>query len=269
MQVPLVIGTFGNTKYSDLQKVVDTGLDCGIKAFDTAPSYGTERMLGKALRNCSMLHHITRENLFVSDKVDAWQMQRSNGDVRFYVEKAIKEMNIQYLDILFVHWPVEEYLQSTWDSMQKMKEDGLVKDIGICNVRKRHLEKWKKLGIDPKFVQIERHPLRTCQDDMQYCKEQGITVFSYSPLCRMHPKLKESPLLREIAEKYGKNIGQVILRWHIDSGTTPVFMSKNPQRIKQNVDLFDFSLSKEEIKKVDGLDCNYKIFLESWGCPGF
>lgn len=265
----IVIGTFGNTKYFELSRVVDTAINFGITAFDTAPSYGTEKMLGQALRELMNNHQVRRERLFISDKVDAWQMQEKKGNVRCYVEDAIKMMGVEYFDILFVHWPVEEFLLSTWDCMKQMKADGLIKDIGICNVRRRHLEKWAEMGIQPHVVQIERHPLRTCMDDLMYCKNHEITVYAYSPLCRMHPNLRNSKLLQNLAEKYKKNIGQIILRWHIDSGTIPVFMSRNPQRICQNIDIMDFSLNMDEIGAINQLDCNYKIYLESWGCPGF
>ena len=269
MYPPIVIGTFGNTKYTDLLKVVKTGVSIGVSAFDTAPSYGTEKMLGNALQYCMKMYNLNREDLFISDKIDAWQMQESNGAVKHYIEKAVEEMGIQYIDVLFIHWPIEDYLPQTWECLNKLKRIGLVKEIGICNVRKRHLKKWKLIGIEPQLIQIERHPLRTCDEDLQYCKVNMIKVFSYSPLCRMDPQIQSSPILQSLSEKYRKTIGQIVLRWHIDSGTIPIFMSRNPVRIKENVDLFDFSLTQDEIVSIGSLNKNHKIFLESWGCPGF
>ena len=104
---------------------------------------------------------------------------------------------------------------------------------------------------------------------MDYCKAHGIKVYSYSPICRMHPDLRNSDVLQHIAGKYQKNIGQVILRWHIDTCAVPIFMSKNPKRVVDNLHIFDFELTDDEIKRISSLDKNYKIFLESWGCPGF
>lgn len=269
MTPSIIIGTFGNTCFTELYNVVEAGISHGISAFDTAPSYGTEGMLGKVLRHCIDTYHLNRSQLFVSDKIDAWQMQKYNGKIDSLVKKTIIDMGIQYLDILFIHWPIEEYLPQTWENMKLLKENGLVKEIGICNVRRRHLEKWKLVGISPKNVQIERHPLRTCQEDVAYCKDNGIKVYSYSPLCRMHQSLRRSEILQSLSAKYNKSIGQIILRWHLDSGTIPVFMSKNPLRIKENVDILGFSLTQEEISVINTLNCNYKIYLESWGCPGF
>ena len=85
----------------------------------------------------------------------------------------------------------------------------------------------------------------------------------------MHRDLKESALLKQLASKYNKNIGQIILRWHLDTDSTPIFMSKNPKRVADNLNVFDFTLEKDEVKAISSLDQNYKIFLESWGCPGF
>ena len=120
----------------------------------------------------------------------------------------------------------------------------------------------------PDVIQIERHPLRICKEDVEYFKNKGITVEAYSPVCRMDERLVESTLLHEIALKYNKTIGQVILRWHIDTGVVPVFMTKKESRVAENMDVFDFSLSIEEVEKISSMDINYKIFVESVCCPG-
>ena len=121
----------------------------------------------------------------------------------------------------------------------------------------------------PEFIQIERHPLRICQKEMDYCREHGITVMSYSPLCRMHPDIRNNQYMQSLSEKYGKNIGQIILRWQIETNAIPVFMSKKPNRIKENAEIFNFNLTSDEVERINSLNQNYKIFLESWGCPGF
>lgn len=265
----IMIGTFQNDRYQDLLDVVQAGVESGFTGFDTAPSYGTELQLGNAIQECMAHYQLTRKDFFISDKVDAWQMQRTNGDVRCYVEEAIRKMNIEYLDLLLVHWPVPEYIEQTWRHMQQLKESGLVKRIGICNVRVRHLQEWHSRDIIPEYIQIERHPLRTCALEMQYCIDNGIKVVSYSPLCRMHKHIKESDVLNTLMLKYNKNIGQIILRWHIETGSIPVFMSKRSSRIKENMDIFDFTLTQEEVNDINTLNENYKLFPESWGCPGF
>ena len=269
MRPKIVLGTFQNNNYQDLLKVVDAAFQNGCTAFDTAPSYGTEVDLGKALKACMEEHQVNRKEVFVSDKVDAWQMIKGRGDVSAYIQGALEKMNLEYFDIVWIHWPIAELVEPTWRSLQELQSKGIVKNIGISNVRVRHLENMAQYDILPKYIQIERHPLRVCQDEMDYCKRLSIEVFSYSPICRMHKDLKESALLKQIAEKYHKNIGQVILRWHIDTHATPVFMSKNPKRVSENLDVFDFKLTEKEVEAISCLNQNYKIFLESWGCPGF
>lgn len=270
MNLPnILLGTFQCKQYEGLKNVVDAAMQVGIRGFDTAPSYGTEKKLGKAINECSTKYKIKREDLFISDKIDAWQMQEGNGNISKYVKSALHMMKLDFLDLLLIHWPIADYLENTWNSFNDMQKQGLVQHIGICNVRVRHLEQMKLVGIEPECIQIERHPLRICDKEMDYCHKHGISVLSYSPLCRMHSDLCNSLVLNELTDKYNKNIGQIILRWQLDTNAVPVFMSKNPIRIKDNIDIFDFSLTKEEIEKINLLNTNYKIFLESWGCPGF
>ncbi len=269
MTPKLILGTFQNNNYQDLLHVVDAAFQKGCYAFDTAPSYGTETDLGKALASCMERYDIDRSNVFVSDKVDAWQMIERKGDVEVYVTQALQKMQLDYFDIVWVHWPIAEFIKPTWECLQRLQSCEKVRAIGICNVRVRHLEDMKRQGIKPYQIQIERHPLRVCHDEMQYCQANDIEVYSYSPICRMHPDLKNSDFLKRIAEKYHKNIGQVILRWHLDTHATPIFMSKNPRRVADNLDILDFALSEKEVNEISSLNQNYKIFLESWGCPGF
>lgn len=264
-----IIGTYQCDSDLTLLNIVRESFDSGIYAFDTAPSYKTEELLGRALMMAMQEYRITREQLFITDKIDAWQMRQNKGDVRSFVYNALKKLNTDYIDVMFIHWPIPEYIERTWESLLQCKEDGLICESGICNVRVRHLLEWKQLGFEPACIQIERHPLRTCNQEMEYCLENNIKVFSYSPLGRMLPAIRESDALQAIAAKYNKDIAQIILRWHLDTNACPVFTSTKAGRIKSNTNVSDFYLSLEEIKQVDSLNINHKIFLESWGCPGF
>ena len=213
----------------------------------------------------------TRSDLYISDKVDAWQMQETNGHIQKYLYNALEKMNLDYIDQYLIHWPIPEYFEETWKSMEKLYEEGVVKHIGISNIRVGHLQRMEACqNICPHFVQIERHPLRTCDNEMKYCKYHQIKVQAYSPLCRMNEKIKQSELLQSFKEKYQKNdIGQIILKWHLQTGSIPVFTTRSPQRIVSNLNIFDFQLSDEEISQINQMNCNYKIFLESTGCPGY
>nr|WP_320016128.1 aldo/keto reductase [uncultured Desulfobacter sp.] len=262
-------GISSHKEYDSFLAVVQKAVENGCKNFDTAPSYRTEYILGQAIRQCIVQYNLTREDFFIQSKIDAWQMQEGDGDIRKYVDSALKEMGMDYFDLVLIHWPIPEYLEKTWKSLQRIKSEGIAKDIGICNVRFRHLKAFSYAGILPRYIQIERHPLMVFEKEIEFCKMNDICIQAYSPLCKMHSHIKESPTLQSLTEKYGKSIGQIVLRWHIDTGVIPVFTSRKPKRVEEYLNIFDFSLSAEDIANVSALNENYKLCLESCSCPGF
>ena len=249
--------------YDSMRRIVACAIKAGIPAFDTAPSYGTEDMLGKALREVAP----TRKTFFCSDKIDAIQMY--HGNIKEHVDRRLQSMGLDYFDLLLIHWPLKQYMERTWAELRQMKDVGKVKAIGICNVRVRHLEHFSAKGIVPDYVQIERHPLNTCDAEVDYCHEHGIKVMSYSPLGRMLPEIRNSKTLKDIAEKYHKNIGQIMLRWQLDTDAIPVFGTRKESRLRDNANIFDFILTSDEISAITAMNTNTKIFMESWGCPKY
>lgn len=253
--------------YDGLKKVCKVAIEHGIIHFDTAPSYKTEVLLSEAIKTCAKDLGLNRQEFSIQTKIDPIHMY--NGNIEDYFTHKLKEMRLDYIDNLLIHWPVEKYLHETWNELVKLKKKGLTTSIGICNLRKRHLENLKAQGIVPEILQIERHPLNTFNDEVEWCMKNNIILQDYSPLCKMHPIIKENKELNSIAEKYNKDLGQIILRWHIDTGAIPIFTSKNIERIKQYSRLFDFELGKEDINIISGINCNHKLYLESLVCPGF
>lgn len=266
----IFMGTFQNRDFDLLLNNVIIGIQNGITGFDTAPSYKTEDVLGKVIKMLITKDMVRRENLFISDKIDAWQMQDGNGDVRKYVKDALKKMQLSYFDLLLIHWPIPEYLYSTFRSMSELKEEGLIHNVGVCNVRLGHLKRIQSnVGILPDYVQNEIHPLNICDEVVNWCNDNNINIMAYSPLCRMNAKILDSPVLKELSIKYNKSIGQIILRWHLERGIKPVFMTHNPKRIEENTAIRDFSLENCDIERINTMNENYKIFLESNGCPAY
>lgn len=150
----LFLGTYQNS--SNLSKVIETAFEEGVYGFDTAPSYGTEGILGRCIRNNLSKYQIERNKIWVSDKIDSWQMHATKGEVEKYVKQALNLMQLDYFDILYVHWPQPEYLIKTWETFIRIKERGLVKYIGLCNVHKRHVDTvLSQTGIKPDYIQIE------------------------------------------------------------------------------------------------------------------
>lgn len=269
--IPMMfMGTFQNRDFDLLLKNVQIGIENGVTGFDTAPSYRTEDILGKVIKRVLADGIVERSDLFVSDKIDAWQMQKNNGNVRSFVIDALQKMQLSYFDLILIHWPIPEYLYSTFKSLSELKKEGLIRNTGVCNVRLGHLKRIQSnVGVLPDFIQNEIHPLNTCDEVVKWCNEKDIKIMAYSPLCRMNSKIIESSTLKELSVKYNKTIGQIILRWHLERGVIPVFMSHNPKRIVENTEIRDFSLEKGDIERINAMNENYKIFLESNGCPGY
>lgn len=265
----LMLGTgiSSGKSYSELLEIVQLAIQNGIYGFDTAPSYHTEEVLGTVINQCMKDLLIDRDSLFIQTKIDAWQMQ--DGRIEFYVEQALQKLSLDYIDSLLIHWPLPKYLCKTWEIFLLIKERGLVKNIGVCNVRLRQLEELVTYQQIPQIVQIERNPLRTCDDEVRFCENYEIEVQAYSPLCKMNSLINENSLLKGLSEKYNKSIGQIILRWHLDTGVIPIFTTRNPLRIKEYANIMDLSLSQEDLTAISSMNINYKMYLESCHCPGF
>lgn len=265
----LLTGTYQCKGFARLTKIVKTCIQFGIFGFDTAPSYGTERLLGKVLRKSIKDFKIDREDLFISTKIDSWQMQDSDGKVEFYVDNVLKKMNLDYLDQLLIHWPIPEYFEKTWKNFINIYKSGKAKLIGVSNVRIRHLQRIMGDELIPMVIQNERHPLWIDEKTLDFCKKNEIVYEAYSPVGQMKQQIRNADILHKLASKYDKTIGQIIMRWHLDSGSIPVFKTTKPERIKEYSDIFDFSLAEADIHAISSLNKNHKIFLESIGCPGF
>lgn len=269
MPKPLIFGS-GASSFKDkagLLAVCEMAVSNDIRCFDTAPSYKTEEVLAQCLTAIAKHKGLSREQLKIQTKIDPIQMY--HGNVETYFKDKLHSMRLDYVDALLIHWPVRRYLSDTWSAMISLKNQGLVRKIGICNLRVAHLVELHGQGIKPEILQIERHPLNTFLAEREYCINHGIELQDYSPLCKMHPVLKESPVLKQLSVKYGKSVGSIILRWHIDTDAIPIFTSKNLKRIEEYSLIDKFALTAEDIVKINSLNINHKLYLESLVCPGF
>ncbi len=268
IQLPnMMLGSFNINDQNIMNAIVQSSLDEGANGFDTSPSYGSEQSLGIALKSTE----ISRDKVFISDKIDGWQMQRSQGNIVKYFEDSLNALGTDYIDLLLIHWPFKAYLYQTWKSMERLYSSGRVHAIGLCNMDSRTYHEFlnNDISIKPHVIQIELSPLRTAEEDILLFQREGIVVEAYSPLCRMISEICESNTLISIAKKYNKSIAQIILRWHLERKTIPLFTSSKAERVKENLDIFDFHLSSDEIKTISSLNQDYKIFPESFGCPGY
>lgn len=266
---PLIFGTglSSGKDYETLLECCSKAVDCGILSFDTAPSYRTEGVLGQVLADIRNEKQIDRSSLHIQTKIDPIQMYE--GEIRKHVDKVLPIMQLEYLDCLLIHWPVYKYFRKTWESLERLKDDGITRSIGVCNLRECHLKELKGIGIIPNVLQIERHPLNIFEAERRFCEQNGIILQDYSPLCKMHPLLKESKELAEIAERHDCGIGEVILCWHIQTGAIPIFTSTKPSRIEGYASIEKIVLTESELATVSAQNINHKLYLESLICPGF
>ena len=269
VKMPPIVMSTNWMGYDEMKAVVKAGLECGYRAFDTARDYNNEDIVGRVISECLKELQIPREEIFITTKIG--NSQQALGNISEQIDMSLKNLRTEYVDLWLMHWPYPNYYIDTWHKMEKVYESGKVKAIGMANYRVRHFKHLFDAGvtINPHCVQFEFHPMRTANDIVSYCCEHDIKIQAYSPLCRMIEPIRNSAILKNLAEKYGKSIGQIILRWHYQQGIVPVFKSTRPQRIRENFDIFNFEMNDEEIARISSLDEDYKFHLESASCPGF
>jgi diketogulonate reductase-like aldo/keto reductase len=164
------------------------------------------------------------------------------------------------VDMYLLHWPYPFLWKLQWRKMEKLYHDGRCRMIGVCNFKAKHLKRLLAFcSVRPVVNQIERHPMYQQREIVAFCREHGIRIMSYSPLARMDDMLMRNPVLSRIAESHGKTVPQVVIRWNIDSGHIPIPASRTERHILGNFDVFDFSLSREEIDQIDALESGGRI----------
>lgn len=267
--MPALIMSTNWMDYPTMKKVVTAGLKIGYRAFDTARDYGNEHIVGRVMRECLEEQGLRREDIFITTKIG--NSQQRAGNIAEQMEISLRNLQTDYVDCWLMHWPYPGHYIDTYHKMEEVYRSGKAHAIGMANYHVRHFRKLWEAGFDivPHCVQFEHHPMRTADDIMAFCREHSMAVQAYSPLCRMITPIRDSRILQGIAERTGKSIGQVILRWHVQHGSVPCFKSLRPERLKENFDIWDFELTEEEMSAINSMDEDYKYHLESASCPGF
>ena len=226
-------------------------LDSVYRKFDTAQFYDNERELGEAIRKTG----IDREKVFITTKI--WNTNQGYKSTRESFEESLKKLNMDYVDLLLIHWPgqkKERYLD-TWRALENIYQIKKARAIGVSNFEIKHLNDiFANCVIAPVINQIERHPNLNRKELIEFCKSHNMNIEAWSPLAR--GKLIDNKTLESIAEKYNKTVAQIILRWNIENKIVVIPKSITKERIEENIDIFDFSLEEEDIKKIDSMNNN-------------
>ena len=226
-------------------------LEAGYRHIDTAVKYGNERGVGNGVRASG----VDRAELFITTKLDG-QFQGNDRAIAG-LDGALERLGLDYVDLLLIHWPLpqrDEYV-STWKTFERLQAEGKVRSIGVSNFKPSHLERlMAETGVVPAVNQIQLSPAITRTVEREFHEKHGIVTESYSPLGGSGASLLDAPILSQLAEKHGKTPGQLVLRWHIQHGLVTIPKTANPERMRENLDVFDFALDPQDLAELAILD---------------
>jgi 2,5-diketo-D-gluconate reductase A len=226
-------------------------LEAGYRHIDTAVKYGNERGVGNGV----LASGVDRGELFITTKLDG-QHQGHDRAIEG-LEGALERLRLDYVDLLLIHWPLPQrgdYV-STWKTFERLQADGRVRSIGVSNFKPAHLERlMAETEVVPAVNQIQLSPAITRTAEREFHDRHGIVTESYSPLGGAGAGLLGAPILAQLAEKHGKTPGQLVLRWHVQKGIVTIPKTAHPDRMQENLDIFDFALDPQDLAELSILD---------------
>jgi methylglyoxal/glyoxal reductase len=248
----LGLGTYKNTNQKEITNSIKSAYENGIKHIDTAEVYFNEPIIGKAIRELN----IDRKELFITSKV--WNSDQGYDSTLKAFEHTVNNLQTDYLDLYLIHWAVEDKFIDTWKAMERLYKQGVIKNIGVSNFQKHHLETlFDNTTIIPAVNQIELHPYMIQKELRNFCNQHNIIIESWSPIAK--GAVTKDKILQNIGKKYGKSAVQVTLRWHFQLGLVTIPKSTNSERIAQSADVFDFELSESEMNEICNLNKNTRF----------
>lgn len=236
----------------ECERVVRQALELGYRHIDTADAYENHRAIGRALDPS------LRDQVFLTSKL--WMNDLEPANVDRAVSRFLEELNVDYLDLLLIHWPnPEANLTETLQEMLELKKKGLIRFIGVSNFVRFHLDELAPYHFPVLTNQIELHPYLQRKLLVQKCKEMGISITAYRPLAK--GAFEDDPVLQKIGKKYGKTASQIVLRWLVQQDFYAIPKAASLQHLKDNLNIFDFSLTDAEMEIINGLDAGKDIAL--------
>lgn len=248
IKVPAIgFGTYKITEEKDMDLAVETALKAGYTYFDTAKFYENEDLLGKYLK----AYGKNRKDYQIATKI--WPNAYSADKAKESIDGSLKDLGVDYLDVALLHWYGEDYKEA-WKVLNDYKDQGIIKSIGVCNFSTKQMSELLKEGTVPVVDQLESHLHLQDKDTHQFLKENKILHQAWGPLAQGKSNLLKENVLDEIAKKYGKTPAQIALKWNIERGVMVLVKSSHEERIYENIDLFDFNLTDEDMNALASLD---------------
>ncbi|PWB97298.1 aldo/keto reductase [Salinibacterium hongtaonis] len=241
---------------AETERIVSEALEMGYRHIDTAAIYGNEEGVGKAIAASG----IPREELFITTK--QWFTEQANDKSRAAIDASLQKLGLDYVDLYLIHWPAAAnglYVEA-WRALEQFQEDGLSKSIGVSNFLVPHLQTLlAATDVVPAVNQIELHPAYQQTEITSFCRDKGIAIEAWGPLGQgKYPLLEETPVAAAAAA-HGKSSAQVVLRWHVQLGNIVFPKSNRAERMAENLDIFDFELSADEMAAITALERNGRV----------
>ena len=258
-EMPIIgLGTFRVENNDQCKDAVKHAIENGYRHIDTAMIYDNEEMVGQGIAEGLASTGLDRSDLFVTSKL--WLDDYGRSNVAEAYETSLSKLGLDYLDLYLMHWPgLDEALMiDTWQGMEDLYKNDKVKNIGVSNFNAEHLEALlAQVSIKPVINQVEFHPYLTQSELRRYLEVQNIHVESWSPL--MNAQILEDDTVKSVASEINKTPAQVIIRWNIEHGVVVIPKSVTPSRIEENLNVFDFELTKAHIERLDSLNEDKRI----------
>lgn len=253
VEIPIIgFGTYKLQNENDEAcNIIKEAINLGYTCIDTASFYNNEEGVGKGIREAG----IPREELFVTTKV--WIDDDGYENTINAFNKSLDKLGLEYIDLYLVHWPTAN-IKETWRAMEYLYKEKKVRAIGVCNFTVKQLEEIIGFSeINPMVNQVEIHPKRSEKELLKVCKRHNIVVQAWSPI--MRGQLSSNNIIKQLSQKYNKSEAQIILRWHLQNNVIAIPKTSKLNRIKENIDIFDFHIEKEDMDEIDSINKNERM----------
>lgn len=261
VEMPMLgVGTYMMGSGGEARRSVAWAIEAGYRLIDTATLYANERDVGEAVRSSG----VPRDELFVTTKL--WNSDQGYTKAHAAFEMSFRLLDIGSIDLYLVHWPDERLRRESWKALEEILADGRARAIGVSNYNIEHLEEMKSYAkVWPAVNQVEFSPFLFQGELLDYCQGNGIVLQAYSPLTR-GARLRD-PVLTRISSKHGKTAAQVMIRWALQHGVSPIPKSSHRGRLQENADVFDFELDEDDMRALDSLGYFVRMDWDPTGQP--